>query len=369
MVHVVHVSQPTTAGVARCVVGLVTSQVAAGFQVTVVCPDDDGWLARESVQAGGTHRTWAAGRSPGRSVPRESLALQRLLHQLDADLVHLHSSKAGLVGRLALRGSAPTVFQPHAWSFLAANGAVGALTVTWERHALRWTDSLICVSQAELDEGLAKGLQLSERAVVVPNGVDTAHYAPRDQHEARTRLGLGEGPLVVCVGRLSEQKGQDVLLRAWADVRRHCDDAILAMVGDGPLRERLTSLAGDGVLLSGSAPDPRDWYAAADVVVVPSRWEGMALVPLEAAASARSVVITDVAGARDAVPQGAGAVVPVEDAPALAAAVLERVRDRGVAFREGRRARRHVETGFTLERTATRTQEVYDDVLAHRRAS
>jgi glycosyltransferase involved in cell wall biosynthesis len=139
-------------------------------------------------------------------------------------------------------------------------------------------------------------------------------------------------------------------------------------VGEGPRRAFLEERAVEGVTLFGNTDDPRDWYAAANVVVVPSRWEGMALVPLEAAASARPVVMTDVAGAREAVPAGTGEVVPPEDHIALASAVIRRLEDLDVAAREGRAARRHVVSSYALMANGSRMQWVYESVLSARSA-
>jgi glycosyltransferase involved in cell wall biosynthesis len=110
-----------------------------------------------------------------------------------------------------------------------------------------------------------------------------------------------------------------------------------------------------------------DWYVAADVVVLPSRWEGMALVPLEAAACGRSVVVTDVAGAREAVPDEAGsAIVPPGDATALATALVSRLGNRQAADREGERTRRHVLRHHDARRSTDSVLAVYRDVLGTR---
>jgi glycosyltransferase involved in cell wall biosynthesis len=358
--RVVHVAQPTTEGVARCVVGLVRHQAAAGVDVAVVCPDE-GWLAAEAKDAGARHVTWTATRSPGPEVPGETRRLRRVVRALQPDVLHLHSSKAGLSGRLAVRGAVPTVFQPHAWSFLAVRGPVHAATLAWERIAVRWCHRVVCVSDAERQDGAAAGIPM-QRTCVVPNGVDVDWFRPRDRATARRRLQLDDGPLAVCVGRLSEQKGQDVLLRAWPAVAQRAVGSVLTLVGDGPWREQLHALAPDGVRFAGNSIDPRDWYAAADVVVMPSRWEGMALVPLEAGASGRSVVMSDVAGAREAVPAGAGAVVGREDVEALAAALAERLQDRARADLEGAAARRHVADRYSLTVQAERMQAVYEEL-------
>ncbi|GAA4864452.1 glycosyltransferase family 4 protein [Actinomycetospora straminea] len=358
--RIVHVSQPTTEGVPRCIVALVRHQVARGCRVVVVSPTD-GWLAAEAVEAGAQHVPWSADRNPNLAVPGEVRRLRRALRDLDHDLVHLHSSKAGLVGRLAVRGAVPTVFQPHAWSFLAVPDVLSRATVAWERTALRWTHRVVCVSESEREQAEEAGVGLGDRARVVPNSVDTDRFAPRDRSEARRRLGLpADRSLAVCVGRLCEQKGQDVLLRAWRSVRRELSGASLALVGQGPWRDRLAADAGDGVDFVGSSTGPADWYAAADVVVVPSRWEGMALVPLEASAGARSVVMTDVAGARETVPEGCGVIVAREDPDSLAAAVVARLRDPALAEREGAAARAHVVAHHGLETWGGHMLAAYD---------
>ena len=107
-------------------------------------------------------------------------------------------------------------------------------------------------------------------------------------------------PLVVCVGRLCRQKGQDVLLDAWPAVRAAVPTARLVLVGDGPDRPHIEQRRLTGVHLAGHHDDVRPWLWAADVAVQPSRYETMALSMLEAMATGRSVVAADIEGAREA---------------------------------------------------------------------
>jgi glycosyltransferase involved in cell wall biosynthesis len=325
--------------------GYVGDQLARGWAVTVACPAE-GWLGHAARMAGAEVLHWEATRDPGPSVPGEVRRLRRVLAAVGPDVVHLHSAKAGLAGRLAVRGRVPTLFQPHAWSFLAATGAQGRAALAWERFAVRWTARLVCVSDSERELGERSGIR--GRAAVVPNGVDLGRFRPYDaagRAEARARLGLHESPTAVCVGRLAPQKGQGDLLDAWSVVRAAVPGAQLVLVGDGPDADVLArrAEAAPGVRLTGARDDVPDWLAAADVVVVPSRWEGMALVPLEAMACGRSVVATDVIGIADSVVPAAGAVVPAGDTAELAAALVERLRDPGQADAEGWAGRIHVE--------------------------
>jgi glycosyltransferase involved in cell wall biosynthesis len=271
--------------------------------------------------------------------------LSRILRRLDPEVVHLHSSKAGLAGRLAVRGRRPTVFQPHLWSFRSAAAAV---CVRWERFAGRWTSQLLCVSDDELADGVAAGV--SAPAEVVCNGVDLTAFQPSSRSAARRALGLdADAPLAVCVGRLAWLKGQDQLLAAWPSIVERAPAARLALVGDGPLKQRWRAGAPDSVVWCGHSDRTADWYAAADVVVLPSRAEGMALVPLEAMACGRSVVAFDVGGVRQSVAD-AGTVVPAGDVAALADAVAARLADPGLAGWEGQLARATAEERFDERR-------------------
>jgi len=362
--RVLHVSQPTSAGVARAVLQGVDAVLTAGWAAALACPP--GPLAEAAASRGAEVLPWPAGRAPGPAALQETRRLARLLARARPDLVHLHSSKAGLAGRLALRGRQPTVFSPHAWSFEPLSGPARRAAVGWERlAAARWTALLVCVGRAELDLGRAAGI--AAPAVVVPNGVDLGEFPYADlaaRATARHRLGLPpEGPLAVCLGRLDRQKGQDLLVAAWPVVRARIPTARLALVGDGPWARRLAAALPAGVWLAGPTAAPADWLAAADVVVVPSRWEGLAFVPLEAMAAGRPVVASAIAANAEAVPPAAGALVAATDRDALAGAIAARLGDPARSAQEGLAGRRHVEAAHDRRRAGGRLLAAYREVL------
>ena len=376
---ILHVSQPVDGGVARVVVDLLRGQVADGHRVLLACPAGSA-LAASAADAGADVLPWAAVRSPGPGLPGEVAALRRLVAGCRPDLVHLHSSKAGLAGRLALRGGVPTVFQPHAWSFAAVTGPMALLSRLWERLATRWTDRLLCVSEAERSEGVAAGLRGTW--ALVPNGVDLGHFDPVRlplQEQARELLGLVEpnaagtkpdGPVAVCVGRLCRQKGQDVLLRAWGPIPERVPGARLVLVGDGPDRAALEAQVRllpypASVVFAGPVEDTRDWYAAADLLVAPSRWEGMALVPLEAMACGCPVLLTDVAGARECLDRHERP-VPVDDAVALREALVAGLADPVACLAAGARARSRMVERHDLDDVLDNVFGVYRSVLDDR---
>ncbi|MGV9281051.1 glycosyltransferase [Streptomyces sp. NPDC003730] len=403
--RVLHLTQPVDGGVARVVTDLTRAQLAAGLHVAVACPG--GQLADRLRALGADVRHWPATRPPGPSLVPEVRRLVRVIDDVRPDLVHAHSAKAGLAGRLAVRGRVPTVFQPHAWSFEAVGGAPALLALGWERWAARWAARTVCVSEAERARGVRAGLP--GPWAVIPNGIDLARFDatapspapapddedtgtctdtgapvaapgapaspadpavsadPADPARARLRLGVGpQAPLVVCVGRLCRQKGQDLLLDAWETVLARVPGARLVLVGDGPDRARLAARAPASVRFTGAVADAAAWYRAADLVVLPSRWEGMALAPLEAMACGRPVLVTDVDGAREGLPPALvpHCLVPPGDPAALADAAAALLLDAPLRASLGRRGRAHVRSAHDVRHTATAVAALYGELLA-----
>ena len=353
---ILHVAQPTDHGVAACVAALARDQVARGWEVGVACPDD-GRLPSDVIGAGARHHVWPAERAPHRALARERSALAAAVTASRPEVVHLHSAKAGLSGRLLLRGRIPTLFQPHAWSFDALEGRARHAAVAWERASARWARRIVCCSEDEARHGREERIRSTFE--VVPNSVDLDRFGPLDEAERaerRSALGVGDGPLAVCIGRLSHQKGQDLLLAAWPKVVARVPGALLVVVGDGPERAELEAAAAGlaGVRLVGASDAVPAWLAAADVAVLPSRYEGMALGVLEAAASGCSVVATDADGMAEVIGADAGAIVPVGQVGRLADAVVERLLDPGLRRREGAAGRRRAEEHHDRQRWSDR---------------
>lgn len=334
------VSQPVSYGVAVFVKQLAEAAVAAGHRVTVACPGPErgplaGWVRR----AGAEHRTLDMARQPGPRDLVDLWALRRLAK--GRDVVHLHSSKAAALGRIAAmtlgRRRPAVIVTPHYWSWLVG-GRLAPLYRWVERALARRCDAIVAVSEAEAADGRAV-LPTPERITLIHNGVDRERFSPEGPAAERDP----GAPLVVCVGRLSEQKGQDLAIRALALL---ADPTVrLRLVGGESAngeRERLGALAdslrvADRIEWRGEVDDAAPELRAADVIVAPSRWEGMSLVFLEAMACGAAMVVADVAGS-EAV-DGAGIVVPRDDPAGLAAAIERLLADPALRGRLGDAAR------------------------------
>jgi len=207
------VSQPVSYGVAVFVRQLAEAAVAAGHRVTVVCPGPErGPLAGWVRAAGAEHRTLDMARQPGPRDLVDLWSLRRLAR--GRDVVHLHSSKAAALGRLAVltlgRRRPAVVVTPHYWSWLVG-GRLAPLYRWVERVLAPRCDAIVAVSEAEAAEGRAV-LPAADRITLIHNGVDRERFSPDRAAAERDP----DAPLLVCVGRLSEQKGQDIAIRALA---------------------------------------------------------------------------------------------------------------------------------------------------------
>jgi glycosyltransferase involved in cell wall biosynthesis len=362
------VSQSVDYGVAIYVRQLTEAAVAAGHAVTVISPGStrgplQGWVER----AGARHRALDMARSPSFRDPLDVLTLRRLAR--GRDVVHLHSSKAAALGRVAAlsigRGNRPVVVMtPHYWSWLVG-GRWSGLYRWIERTLARRCDAIVAVSEREAVEGRVV-LGADAPVFLLQNGVDRTRFSPDGPRADRD----ADAKLIVCVGRLSEQKGQDVAVRAFAMLADRT--ARLRFVGGESshgeqtrLEQMATSLGVmDRIEWPGPVDDTAPEYRAADVVIAPSRWEGMSLALLEAMSSGAAIVATDVSGA-EAVGDAA-VIVPPGDPKALASAIDSLLRD-PVRRRDLGHAVRELSRSFDLASTMRGNLQLWSDLVWRKR--
>lgn len=254
-------------------------------------------------------------------------------------IVHTHSSKAGIVGRLAARaaGAARIVHTIHGFGHPAfQNPLARALAVALERRAARVTDRFIAVSQANIEEGRALGLFARAPVELIRSGFDLDRFRQPGvtRAEARARLGLpAVGPIVGSIACLKPQKAPLDLVRAAAQVRAAVPDCRFVVAGDGEQRPEVEReiarlRLGDAFALLGWRDDVPQILAALDAFLLTSRWEGLPRSLVQAMAAGVPVVATAADGTRDVVADGrTGFLVPVGDVAGAAARVTQLLRD------------------------------------------
>lgn len=292
------------------------------------------------------------------------------------DIVHTHTSKGGVVGRWAARmaGIPVIVHTVHGFSFHERSPrpvklVYGAL----ERFAARACDLVVTVSEELRDVALAAGIGTPDRVVAIPNGVGTERVrTTRTRDETRTGLGLAAEDLVaVTPGRLSEQKGHAVLFEALGGLGEPPELTVLCP-GEGPDREALEEQVarlglGERVRFLGFRDDIGDLLGAADMVVLPSLWEGLSIALLEAMAAGRPIVTTAIPSNREVSREGACAVlVPPGDPAALRDAVLRLAADPEARRELGTEARLVFEKHYTREAMTGAYLDRYRALLAEK---
>jgi len=241
-----------------------------------------------------------------------------------------------------------------------------------KRRELERADAVTTVC-ASVADSLARDYGVDRaRLRVVPNGADLPDLEAERPEARRLRDRFGAAllkPLWVCAGRLEEQKGHDVLLEALAELQRRGLAFACALAGEGSRRDALEARVselglGERVHFVGRLDEVGPLLLAADAVVLPSRWEGLPLVLLEALARARPVVASAVGGVPDLIEDGeSGRLVPAGDPAALADALAGFHGRPDAALRMGREGERRVRESFTWERVVEAFELVYDDVL------
>lgn len=290
--------------------------------------------------------------------------LVRLMRTERPDIVHVNSSKAGVLGRIAaaLTRVPVTVFTVHGWAFKAYSGIASALYRSADRLLSPLTTVTICVTETERAAGLAARTCRAGRTVVIPNAVDVG-AAPRARHD-------GDRPRIVSVGRLAYPKDPRTLVRALARVRARPFSA--QIVGDGPdqggVEAEVRELGLESAVeLSGPRGDVPELLAQADVFVLASRSEGGPISILEAMAAGLPVVASDVGGVGDLVADGAtGLLVPPADPDALAAALDRVLADPELRRRLGAAGRERARERFDLGALRRAHLELYARELARR---
>jgi len=326
------------------------------FRVTVAALDGRGALAERvrtigcEVEDLGLRSSWS---------PAAGRRLREVILRRRPALVHSHLFRAHLaLGAAAKKMSGLVTVatehqaDPRGWA------------LWFMRRATRRMSAITAVSDGVRRHLIAHGFP-ADHVRTVANGINVEEIdavAPAARHE----LGLPEGARVAAfVGRLTQQKGLDILLAAMRQLVAVRPELHLLVAGRGQPEKIDEPRLADRVHFLGWRGNVPAILKAADVVVLPSRWEGLSLVLLEAMAARRPVVATQVEGQGEVIEDGvSGLLVPPEDPAALGAAMERILSDAAFGRHLGEAARRKVEQSYTDRKMAARYAALYDELLA-----
>jgi len=375
--HVVEILEATAGGTRTHILQLLRGLKERGFQMTLLASTERNPSFSKDIE----HLRAAGIRvieipMVRQVAPLRDLAalarLRRILRTLAPDIVHTHASKAGILGRIAARlsGVRTIIHTPHVYYFQGKRGLARWFFRMLERMALPLAAKtvLLCESQQELARQ-ELGAQ-PERVEVIENGVNTAHFSPRNRkREAQEALDIGTDSILIgTVTRFMPQKGCDIFLKAMVRVLERRPECCGLIVGAGPLEAALRRLAqqlgiGSRIHWRKEDNDPREIYEALDVFVLSSHYEGLPYALLEAMAMALPVVATRVTGCLDLITHHETGLLAAPDHPAdLANGILQLLHNPKEAQRLGAAAREAVKRDFSIERFLDKTARLYADL-------
>lgn len=313
-------------------------------------------------------RDWSAARQ-----------LVQALREYRPQIVHTHSSKAGILGRWAAhRLRLPCIHTIHGAAFHYGQSRIAYYSyVAAERWAARWTDHFISVSDDMTAEYVQAGVATPDRFTTVYSGFDVEPFLhpPRPPAEVRAELGLRPDDVVVGkIARLFHLKGHEFLLAAAPQIVAQCPRVRFLLVGDGVLRPALEAEIArrgltDRFVFTGLVPPDRipELMGAMEIVVHTSQWEGLARVLPQGLIAGKPVVAYDVGGAREVVlPGETGFLLPRDSIVELAEAVTVLAGDPELRARMGTAGRERFTDQFRHQTMTRRIREVYADVLERR---
>jgi glycosyltransferase involved in cell wall biosynthesis len=326
-------------------------------------------IAHEAVRS--LYRRWAPG-----SDLRALTELVAIFRRVRPAIVHTHTPKAGVLGRLAARLAGVPVVVNTVHGFHVGSGAVQRRLSLWaERLAARCSDFELCQSREDLEALRAMGILRPERSGYLGNGVDLHTFAPAvvDRVRVRERLGIAPGAVVIgTVGRLVWEKGyREFFAMAETMARRTPAPVVLAVGPQEPAKDDavpaalVDDLARRGVVrFLGLRTDMPAVYAAMDIFVLASYREGFPRSAVEAAAMGLPLVLTDIRGCREVVRDGVnGFLVPPGDRAALCARVERLMADPALRAAFGQESRRRAVAEFDERRVIETTLAVYRRLL------
>jgi len=299
-----------------------------------------------------------------------------MIKKIRPHIVHTHTSKAGLLGRLAawLAGVPIIIHTPHGHVFHSYYGPVMTKIFVLAEKILSFvTDKITALTNRERDEHLEEGIASIEKYVVIHSGVmlDRLMNKSVDAGAGRREFGISQDSNVVgVIGRLVPIKGHKYLISAAKMIVNEFRNTVFVFVGDGYLRSRLERQAEsigvrENIIFAGWRKDATEILEFFDILVLPSLNEGMGKVLIEGMALGKPIIASSVGGIIDLVRDGEnGILVPPRDSDALGKAILQLLKDKNLAEKLGKNGKAVVYPEFDASVMVKQIDDLYEGLLS-----
>ena len=311
--------------------------------------------------------------SPYRDI-RAFLSLYKLFKEEDFTIIHTHSSKAGLLARLAaVLNKTPIVIHTiHGFAFNDfMNGLKKNFFIYLEKLLAKWTDVLITVSNLNKKKIIDLNIAHENKIKNIYSGIDLSLFTNKRNDEFRKELNLENDHLLLgSVGRLSNQKDPITMIEAFGIISKPFPNAHLALVGDGELKgkilEKIDQLKlNDRIHLTGNKNNPWSVYHSMDLFIMSSIYEGLGRSITEALSCGVPVVCTDVEGVPEIVRDNiTGILVPPKDANKLADGIIRTLNDMETAKKMAEEGRRFVKDNFDVNKMVNDIDSLYNTLTS-----
>jgi glycosyltransferase involved in cell wall biosynthesis len=291
------------------------------------------------------------------------------------DIVHTHSSKAGILGRWAAKfsGAKVIIHTVHGWSFNDCQNAIlRKIFIILERLTAKITDRLIVVSHADKQKGIRNRIGEQKKYILVRYGINPDEFISNieERQKARKGLGLVDGELLVgMISCFKPQKAPQDFIKLAALVNKIYPQIKFLLIGDGILRKKIEKTIkkfnlNGCIILTGWRRDIPELLSAIDIFVLTSLWEGLPIAVLEAMASGKPVIATDTGGVSEIIKSGInGYLVERRDIKAIRDKIIALLKDQDLKIKMGENAREILNSDFRSESAVFKTQNLYEDLI------
>lgn len=294
-----------------------------------------------------------------------------LIKKRNIKIVRTHQYHANLYGRLAALLAKTPCIVASVHNVYTIDRKLHRRMIN--RFLARFTDKVVAVSEIVKKDILKYDGLRKDKVTVIYNGIDTDRLLNKDSNVIRSEFNISSDvPVTGTIGRLTFQKGQKYLIEAVSIIKEKFPKIMLLIVGDGPMKDELQNYAkalglNEHVIFTGSRRDIPALLAAMDIFVLPSLWEGLPNALLEAMASGKPIIATDIPPVREAINfEKEGILVPARNSSAIASSIEFLLVNKTFAVIFGNNAQERAYSDFNITTTVDKYTNLYEDILSNK---